>query len=58
MRMNNITFSHFTGRTRNGYRDYALIITVPQNSLQVVIEIVGYNMKRETLDVGAATREV
>lgn len=58
MRMNNITFSHFTGRTRNDYRDYALIITVPQNCLQVVIEIVGYNTKRETLDVGAATREV
>jgi hypothetical protein len=56
--MNNITFSHFTGRTRNGYRDYALIITVPQNCLQVVIEIVGYNMKKETLNVGAATREV
>jgi len=56
--LNNITFSHFTGRTRNVYRDYALIITVPQNCLLVVIEIVGYIMKRETLDVGTATREV
>jgi hypothetical protein len=58
MRMNNITFSHFTGRTRKGYRDFAMIITVPQNFLLVVPVIIGYYMKREIWDVGTATGEV
>ena len=45
---NYITFSHLTGQTKRSCRDYALIITVPQNCILIVGEMIGYYIKEKT----------